>query len=76
MAFQQDLLDLNDLVNFSDLSAFNHNIPIDWVESALRLSSSATILRLRLPGWFSEWQFFVMSPSMKWQKDSIFALRG
>lgn len=49
MVFQQDLLDLNDLFNFSDLSAFTHNIPIEWVESALRLSSSATIRRRRLP---------------------------
>jgi hypothetical protein len=49
MVFQQDLLDLNDLFNFSDLSTFTHNIPIEWVESALRLSSSATIRRRRLP---------------------------
>jgi hypothetical protein len=49
MPFQQDLLDLSDLFNFSDLSSFTQNIPIEWVESALRLSSSATIRRRRLP---------------------------
>ena len=49
MAFQHDLLDLSDLFNFSDLSSFTHNIPIEWVESALRLSESATIRRRRLP---------------------------
>lgn len=49
MVFQQDLLDLNSLFNFSDLNTFTHNIPIEWVESALKLSSSDTILRRRLP---------------------------
>tara|TARA_B100000508_G_scaffold52272_1_gene40534 strand:- start:11 stop:1342 length:1332 start_codon:yes stop_codon:yes gene_type:complete len=49
MQFQQDLLDLGDLFNFSDLSSFTQNIPVEWVESALRLSSSATIRRRRLP---------------------------
>jgi len=49
MPFQHDLLDLSDLFNFSDLSSFTQNIPIEWVESALRLSSSATIRRRRLP---------------------------
>jgi hypothetical protein len=49
MVFQQDLLDLNSLFNFSDLNTFTHNIPIEWVESALKLSSSATIRRRRLP---------------------------
>lgn len=47
--FQQDLVDLNSLFNFSDLSIFTDNIPIEWVESALKLSSSATIRRRRLP---------------------------
>lgn len=49
MGFQQDLLDLSDLFNFSDVSSFTQNIPIEWVESALRLSASATIRRRRLP---------------------------
>ena len=49
MAIQQDLLDLTERFNFSDLSSFTQHIPIEWVESALRLSSSATIRRRRLP---------------------------
>ena len=49
MVLQQDLLDLNGLFNFSDLNTFTHNIPLESVESALKLSSSATILRRRLP---------------------------
>lgn len=49
MRFQQSLLDLGDLFNFSDLSTFTHNIPVEWVESALHLSSQATIRRRRLP---------------------------
>ncbi len=49
MGFQQDLLDLSDLFNFSDVSSFTQNIPIEWVESVLRLSASATIRRRRLP---------------------------
>jgi hypothetical protein len=48
MSVQQDLLDLTDLFNFSNLSSFTQNIPTEWVESALRLSSSATIRRRRL----------------------------
>lgn len=49
MPVQNDLLDLNDLFNFSNISSFTQNIPIEWVESALRLSESATIRRRRLP---------------------------
>lgn len=49
MSFQQHLLDLGDLFNFSDLSTFTHNIPIEWVESALQLCSQASIRRRRLP---------------------------
>ncbi|TCS42999.1 IS4 family transposase [Reinekea marinisedimentorum] len=49
MPFQQSLLDLNDLFNFADFSTFTHNIPIEWVETALQLSSQATIWRRRLP---------------------------
>lgn len=49
MSFQQHLLDLGDLFNFSDLSTFTQNIPVEWVESALHLSTQATIRRRRLP---------------------------
>ena len=49
MPFQQSLLDLDELFNFSDLSTFTHNIPVEWVESALNLSDKATIRRRRLP---------------------------
>lgn len=49
MSVQQQLLDLGELFNFSDLSTFTQNIPIEWIESALRLSSQATIRRRRLP---------------------------
>ena len=49
MPIQQQLLDLGDLFNFSDLSTFTQNIPIEWVASALNLSAQATIRRRRLP---------------------------
>lgn len=49
MSVQQELLDLGDLFNFSDLSTFTQNIPVEWVASALGLSSQATIRRRRLP---------------------------
>lgn len=49
MSVQQDLLDLSDLFNFCDLSTFTQNIPIEWVASALQLSTQATIRRRRLP---------------------------
>ena len=49
MPIQQQLLDLGDLFNFSDLSTFTQNIPIEWVASALNLSAHATIRRRRLP---------------------------
>ncbi|WP_137823894.1 IS4 family transposase [Pseudomonas sp. D(2018)] len=49
MSFQQQLLDLGELFNFSDLSTFTQNIPIEWVASALDLSAQATIRRRRLP---------------------------
>ena len=49
MSVQQDLLDLGDLFNFCDLSTFTQNIPVEWVASALDLSSQATIRRRRLP---------------------------
>lgn len=50
MSLQQQLLDLGELVNFSDLSTFTQNIPIEWVASALDLCTQATIRRRRLPG--------------------------
>jgi len=43
------MLGLGDLFNFSDLSTFTQNIPVEWVSSALELSSQATIRRHRLP---------------------------
>jgi hypothetical protein len=49
MSVQQDLLDLGDLFNFCDLSTLTQNTPIEWVASALDLSSQATIRRRRLP---------------------------
>ena len=49
MSVQQDLLDLGDLFNFSDLSTFTQNIPVEWVASALDLSAQASIRRRRLP---------------------------
>jgi len=49
MPVQQSLLDLSDLFNFSDLSTFTHNIPTEWVESALSLSDKASSRRHRLP---------------------------
>ncbi|MBD3756259.1 MAG: IS4 family transposase [Gammaproteobacteria bacterium] len=49
MHFQQSLLDLSDLFNFSDLSTFTQNIPVEWIESALRLSAQVSIRRRRLP---------------------------
>jgi hypothetical protein len=61
MSVQQDLLDI------CDLSTFTQNIPIEWVASALDLSSQATIRRRRLPadqvcfGWYSAWRCFVTS---------------
>ena len=49
MPVQHALLDLSDLFNFSDLSTFTHNIPVEWVNSALDLSEKASIRRRRLP---------------------------
>ncbi|WP_430523634.1 IS4 family transposase, partial [Xanthomonas bromi] len=49
MSIQQQLLDLGDLFNFSDLSTFTQNIPVEWVSSALELSANASIRRRRLP---------------------------
>ncbi len=49
MSVQQELPDLGDLFNFSNLSTFTQNIPVEWVASARGLSSQATIRRRRLP---------------------------
>lgn len=49
MSLQQSLFDIDALQSFSDLSTFTQNIPVEWVESALQLSSKATIRRRRLP---------------------------
>lgn len=69
MSVQQELLDLGDRFNFSDLSTFTQNIPVEWVASALGLSSQATIRRRRLPircfGSFLAWRCFVTSRFMK-----------
>ncbi len=48
MFVQQHLLDLGDLFNFSDLSTFTQNIPVEWVASVLDLSTQATLRRRRL----------------------------
>jgi len=49
MSLQQTLFDNDGLPSFSDLSTLAQHIPVEWVESALHLSSSATIRRRRLP---------------------------
>lgn len=49
VSLQQTLFDIDGLHSFSDLSTFAQHIPVEWVESALHLSSSATIRRRRLP---------------------------
>lgn len=49
MSIQQLLLSIDELHSFSDNSTFTQNIPVEWIESALTLSSKATIRRRRLP---------------------------
>ena len=61
MYFQQSLLDLSDLFNFSDLSTFTQNIPVEWVESAVQLSSKASIRRRRLPSDQVLWLVLAMA---------------
>lgn len=61
MPFEQSLLDLGELFNFSDLSTFTQNIPVEWVESALHLSSQATIRRRRLPSELVLWLVLAMA---------------
>ncbi|MFA0923143.1 hypothetical protein [Xanthomonas fragariae] len=36
MSLQQQLFDLGDLFNFSDLSTFTQNIPVEWVQELAR----------------------------------------
>ncbi|QUX95551.1 IS4 family transposase, partial [Marinomonas sp. CT5] len=49
MSIQQLLLSIDELHSFSNHSTFTQNIPVKWIESALTLSSKATIRRRRLP---------------------------
>ncbi|GLS25854.1 hypothetical protein GCM10007877_15680 [Marinibactrum halimedae] len=44
MPFQHDLLDLSDLFNFSNLSSFTHNIPVEWVIRRRRLPSDQVLV--------------------------------
>ena len=48
MSLQSVVFDIDELHSFSDLSTFAQHIPVEWVASALDLSSSATIRRRRL----------------------------
>jgi hypothetical protein len=43
VSLQSVLFDIDDLHSFSDLSTFAQHIPVEWVASALDLSTSATI---------------------------------
>lgn len=45
----QTLLEIDDLHQFSNNSTFTQNIPVEWIESALSLTESATVRRRRLP---------------------------
>ena len=49
MPIHQTLLEIDDLHQFLDDNTFTQNIPVEWIESALTLSSQATIRRRRLP---------------------------
>jgi hypothetical protein len=49
VSIQQLLLSIDELHSFSDHSTFTQNIPVEWIESALTLSSKASIRRRRLP---------------------------
>ena len=62
MPIQQDLLYLDELFNFSDLmSIFTQHISVEWIESALRLSSKATIRCRRLPSEQVLWSVLGMA---------------
>lgn len=49
MSLQQTLFDIEKFQSFCDFSTFTQNIPVEWIESALHLSTKATIRRRRLP---------------------------
>ena len=61
MPIQQDLLDLDELFHFFNLSIFTQHIPVEWIESALRLSSKATIRCRRLPSEQVLWSVLSMA---------------
>lgn len=60
MPLHQTLLDIDEFHQFSDQSTFTQNIPVEWVESALTLTESATIRR-RLPADQVLWLVLGMS---------------
>jgi hypothetical protein len=45
MSFTQTLLEIDELHQYLDDNTFTQNIPVEWIESALTLSSKATIRR-------------------------------
>jgi hypothetical protein len=49
VSIQQLLLNIDELQSFSGESIFTQHIPDQWIESALSLSTKATIRRRRLP---------------------------
>jgi hypothetical protein len=49
MSLQQNLFDIDTLHSFTDFSTFTQNIPVEWIASAIDLSTQATIRRRRLP---------------------------
>jgi hypothetical protein len=49
MPLTQTLLEIDELHQYLDDNTFSQNIPVEWIESALTLSSQATIRRRRLP---------------------------
>lgn len=61
MPLHQTLLDIDEFHQFSDQSTFTQNIPVEWVESALTLTESATIRRRRLPADQVLWLVLGMS---------------
>jgi len=49
MPLSQTLFDLDEFQSVYDFSTFTQNIPVEWVEAALHLSTKASIRRRRLP---------------------------
>ncbi len=81
MSLQQSLFDIDALQSFCDLSTFTQNIPVEWVDSALQLSSQATIRRRRLPADQVLWLVLGMAlfrnePVSEVAAGSISVLRG